>query len=60
MTGSSFIFVILGETVAALVSDRLAAGSYKYEGDVCNPANQVYLYRLRAGEYVERRKMVLI
>ena len=54
------IFNILGEEVATLVSDKLSAGSYAYEWDASKYASGVYLYRLKAGDYVETRKMVLM
>ncbi|MBN2365364.1 MAG: T9SS type A sorting domain-containing protein [Calditrichaeota bacterium] len=54
------IFNIVGEEVATLVSDRLAAGSYSYNWDAANLASGVYLYRLQAGKYVQMRKMVLM
>jgi hypothetical protein len=54
------IFNILGEEVATLVSNRLSAGSYSYEWDASNLASGVYLYKLQAGDYVEKRKMILL
>ncbi len=54
------IFNILGEEVAMLVSDRLSAGSYKYDWNAGDIASGVFLYRLEAGEYSEMRKMVLM
>jgi hypothetical protein len=55
------IFNILGEEMAALVSERLSAGSYSYEWSRTGGiASGVYLYRLQAGNYVETRKMVLL
>jgi hypothetical protein len=54
------VFNVLGEEVTTLVSDRLSTGLYSYEWDASNLASGVYLYRLRAGDYVETRKMVLM
>jgi hypothetical protein len=54
------VFNILGEEVATLVSDRLSAGSYSYEWNASHLASGVYLYRLKAGDYIETRKMVLM
>jgi hypothetical protein len=54
------IFNILGEEVAALISDRLSDGSYPYEWDASNLASGVYAYRLQAGDFIEMRKMVLM
>jgi hypothetical protein len=54
------VFNILGEEVVTLISDRLSAGTYSYEWDASNLASGVYLYRLKAGNYVETRKMVFM
>jgi predicted outer membrane repeat protein len=54
------VYNILGEEVATLVTKRLTAGSYKYDWDASSLASGVYLYRIKAGDYVETRKMVLI
>jgi len=54
------VYNILGEEVATLVSQRLAAGQYKYDWDASTLASGVYLYRLQAGDYAETRKMVLL
>jgi hypothetical protein len=51
---------ILGEEVDTLVSDRLSAGSYSYGWHASKLASSVYLYRLKAGDYIETRKMVLM
>lgn len=54
------VYNILGEEVAALVSNRLSAGSYKYDWDASSLASGVYLYRIQAGSYVESKKMILL
>ncbi len=54
------IFNILGKEVAILVSDRLTAGSYTYDWDASNMASGVYLYHLKAGDFVETKKMILM
>jgi hypothetical protein len=54
------VFNILGEEVTTLVSNRLSTGTYSYDWDVSNLASGVYLYRLKAGDYAETRKMVLM
>jgi hypothetical protein len=51
------IFNILGEEVATLVSERLNAGSYGYKWDTSKSAgiaSGVYLYRLQAGDLVQK------
>jgi hypothetical protein len=55
------IFNILGEEVATLVSKRLPAGSHSYQWSRTGGiASGIYLYRLRAGNFVETKKMVLL
>ena len=59
------IFNVLGQKVRSLVDDIKAAGTYSIEWDGRNDIDQlvstgVYLYRFRAGEVVQTRKMLLI
>jgi len=54
------VYNILGEEVATLVSERLAAGSYKYDWNASDLAIGVYMYRLQAGEFVDVKKMILM
>ena len=54
------VYNILGEEVATLVSEKLAAGSYKYDWNASDLASGVYLYRLQAGDYVDVKKMILM
>jgi len=54
------IYNILGEEVAALVSEKLPAGKYKYEWDARGLASGMYFYKLEAGDFVQTKKMLLI
>jgi hypothetical protein len=54
------IFNILGEEVATLLSASLLAGFHSYEFDASDLANGIYVYRLRTGNFVESRKMLLL
>jgi hypothetical protein len=54
------IFNTLGEQVATLVSENLTAGSYKYEWDASQLTSGIYFYQLKAGHYLETKKMVLL
>ena len=54
------IYNILGEEVATLVSEKLAAGQYKYDWDASGLASGVYLYKLQTENFVEIKKMLLI
>jgi hypothetical protein len=54
------IFNVLGEKVATLVDESEEAGYRSVEFDASALASGVYIYRLRAGSFVETRKMVLV
>jgi hypothetical protein len=54
------VFDILGREVSVLVNDRRDAGVYEVKFDGVNLASGVYFYRLRAGSFVETRKLILI
>lgn len=61
------VFDVLGNLVATLVNEELAAGKYEIEfpasghsGEVQNLPSGIYYYKLDAGEYSETRKMVFI
>lgn len=59
------IFNLLGERIHTLVNQRQAAGQHRLHWDGRNEFGMlvpsgVYLYRLRAGEFVQTRKMILM
>jgi hypothetical protein len=54
------VYNILGEEVVTLVSERLAAGSYKYDWDAGTLASGVYLYRIKAGAFMQTKKLLLL
>jgi len=54
------VYDILGQDVGTLVSEGLGPGSYTYEWDAEGLASGVYIYQLRAGEFIETRRMVLM
>ena len=59
------IFNVLGQKVRTLVNETRSAGSYRIEwngnDDSGDPVSTgVYLYRFRAGDFVETKKMVLL
>jgi len=62
---SSFEFVtlriydVLGREVATLVNEMRPAGVYTVRWDASLLPSGVYLYQLRAGEFVQTRKLVL-
>ncbi len=59
------IYDILGREVTTLVNEELAAGNHEVEfnshsGEVRNLSSGIYFYQLKAGDYINTRKMVLI
>jgi large repetitive protein len=56
------VYNILGQRVAILANDKFGPGSYKitFDAQALRLASGVYIYRLRAGEYVQQKKMVIM
>jgi hypothetical protein len=54
------VYDLLGREVATLVNGQRAAGSYQTIFDASNLSSGVYIYQLRARDYVQTRKMVLM
>ncbi len=54
------IYNILGQTVAMLVSEEREAGSYQVQFDGTGLASGVYFYRMRAGDFVDTKKLLLL
>ncbi len=54
------VFDILGREVAVLMNERKDAGAHKVKFDGANLASGVYFYRLRAGDFVQTRRLLLL
>ncbi len=54
------IYNMLGNEIATLVDESQAAGLHRLVWNADNVPSGVYVYRIRAGEYVESRRAVLI
>jgi hypothetical protein len=57
---SLIVYDILGEEVASLINENLQPGNYNVEFDASPVASGIYFYQLRAGSFVETKKMVLL
>jgi hypothetical protein len=51
---------LLGREVATLVNETKEPGSYEATWDATGQASGMYFYRLKAGEFVATRKLVLV
>lgn len=54
------IFNILGQRVSVLIDGKRMAGQHKVEFDGRRFASGIYFYRLKAGDFIDVKKMVLI
>jgi len=58
------IYDVLGNEVATLVNEEKAPGTYEVmfnsESSIRHPASGVYFYQLKAGDYLETKKMILL
>jgi hypothetical protein len=54
------VYDILGNDIANLVHEEKPAGEYKVEFNGTGLPSGIYFYQLRAGNFVETKKMVLL
>ena len=54
------IYDILGKEIATLVNEEKPAGNYEVDFNASQLASGIYYYQLRAGDYVETKKMILL
>jgi hypothetical protein len=54
------VFDVLGNEVATLVNEERAPGSYEVSFSAVEFVSGVYIYSLRAGNFIQTRKMILI
>jgi hypothetical protein len=54
------IYNVLGKEIVTLVYEEKPAGEYEVEFDGSGLPSGIYFYQLRAGQYVETKKMVLL
>ncbi len=53
------VYDLLGREIEKLVDKYQSAGNYEVEFDGSGICSSIYFYRLKAGSYVETRKMIL-
>ena len=54
------IYNLLGEEVATLVNEEKVAGNYTVEFNAANLSSGIYFYQLKAGNFIQTKKMVLM
>lgn len=54
------VFNILGQSVATLVDEAMTPGTYRMDFNASTLSSGVYLYRLKAGDFVQTKRMVLM
>ena len=54
------VYDLLGREVAVLVNERKSPGSHSVRFDASGLASGVYLYTLRAGSFIQTRKLLLL
>jgi hypothetical protein len=54
------VYDLLGREVATLVNEEKPAGEYEIEFDGTRLPSGIYFYQLKAGNYIETKKMVLL
>ena len=54
------VYDLLGREVAELVNEVTPAGKYDIPFDAATRSSGIYFYRLKAGSYVETKKMILL
>ena len=54
------VFDVLGKEIATLVNGEKPAGNYEVKFDGTNLPSGIYFYQLRAGSFVQTKKMLMI
>ena len=54
------MYDILGREVEILVNEELDAGYYETDFNAAKFSSGIYLYQLKAGEFIQTKKMILL
>lgn len=54
------VFDVIGKEIVTLIDEEKNAGSYEVEYNASHLANGVYFYQLKAGDFVQTKKMILM
>ena len=54
------VYDVLGNEITTLVSDEKTVGNHQVDFDAFSLSSGVYFYQLKAGSFIEAKKMVLM
>ena len=54
------VYDVLGNEIATLVEGEKPAGNYEAEFDAKNLSSGIYFYQIKAGSYIQTKKMILL
>ena len=54
------VYDVLGREVATLLNDEKSTGTYTLQWDASGVSSGVYFYRMRAGDFVQTRRMMVV
>jgi hypothetical protein len=54
------IYDILGRRVITIINEKKDAGKYEIKWNASNAASGIYIYQLKAGDYIATKKMILL
>ena len=54
------VYDVLGNEIATLVNEEKSAGEYQVNFDASKLASGIYFYQLKAGSFVQTKKMILL
>lgn len=54
------VYDVIGNEIATLVSEEKQAGNYEIDFNAAELSGGIYFYQLRAGKFIESRKMTLL
>jgi hypothetical protein len=54
------VYDVIGREVATLVNKNVVAGEHQITFNAANLSSGIYLYQIRAGNFVQTKKMILL
>ena len=54
------IYDVLGNEITTLINKEMQSGSYEVEFDASNLPSGIYFYQIRAGAFVDTKKLILL